>query len=449
MELKKKFNIGKYKVNLALSSLNGTDGNYVFQYGMGGQTLQSFGGVSIQEKTIEIKTDYFSSQRIYYWIEQDNIYITDDVRNFIRPSKLDNLERDEFEVSYLEKHGYTSGDSTIYKLIKKLPPASKLLLNEDGPTVHFYWDLNYISNTPDNEKLESELYSLIKNQLTSLKELHRPIVLCFSGGKDSTYLAKILNELEIPHMLVFFRDTELKVNNTEILKAKAQAKKLDHDLTLIDITSATNLDIEKEIEQFNKFDRHYCRYHYYGLKILKEKFGEDVIIINGQNADSIFSYGPSEKKISSMVKRYLLYGNNIMIKRLSALIIGILFSKKLYIPKNDDEKLAAFYDNFKYCLLLDKWTLENKDKIVGKLEKLRRILVQNREFGPIQNFFMYIKVFTHMQGSDAQVVLRSAKYFGLDLIMPFSDPNVIKTTLRYKNDRKEMLHPKYALDKLL
>ena len=348
--------IGSFIVNLHLSSLIGEHGEYSIQFGLGDKSLQKFGNIQIDNRHIKITTDYFSGQRIYYWQIEGSIFITDNVFNFLKAEDLNLLNKNIFESTLFAKHGYTSGNATVYEIIKKVPPASSLEVSSEGIKLTSNWDLGNILNQPSRQNFELAIYNTVKSELLPLKTINRNIVLCFSGGKDSTYLASILNELGINYEMVFFRDASLKVNNREVITAQDQARRLGKELRLINIQDITDNVIEEEIQKFRHFDRHYCKYHFYGLAKLKKVFGPDTIIINGQNSDSILSYGPSEEKFSSKVKRYLLYGNNHILKKSIAIIIGCLFRQILRVPKTEEEKLDAFYDNYKYCLLLDRRT---------------------------------------------------------------------------------------------
>ena len=75
-------------------------------------------------------------------------------------------------------------------------------------------------------------------------------------------------------------------------------------------------NIEEAIRRKMFFDRHYSKIHFYGVAELVKKWGADIVMINGQNSDAILSFGPSETKLTSYLKRYLLYGNSHFVKSL-------------------------------------------------------------------------------------------------------------------------------------
>lgn len=448
MRLQQTHTIGDIKVHLDLSSLFEHDDRLVFQFGnriLGGG--QNYGNVKVlPNEYIEIQTDFFAGQRIYYWEEGPKLYITDNIFKFLDESDLKNEPLDEFESEYFKKHGYTSGDSTMYKRIKKIPPASLFTIDKNGLKIKSKWNLYNVKEDADSRKFSESLLKSVQKQLEILNNTPEKVLLCFSGGKDSTYLAHILKDLGIDFNLVFFRDKNLKINNKEAKRAMTSAQKLGKTIEYIDITGLKDDTIEEAIQRFNFFDKHYCRYHFYGLKEIKRIYGENVIMVNGQNADSILSFGPSEEKIGSWIKRYLLYGDNLTLKRCFASVIGMLFRKKLIVPTSLSTRQNAFYDNFKYCLLLDSSTEDYNIKVSDKVSELMSSLPEDiieREA------MMYLKAMSHMQASDAQVVTQSAKYHGLGLLMPLAPSDIMRLTLKYKDDKRELYHPKYALNSKL
>ena len=200
-------------------------------------------------------------------------------------------------------------------------------------------------------------------------------------------------------------------------------------------------NIEEAIRRKMFFDRHYSKIHFYGVAELVKKWGADIIMINGQNSDAILSFGPSETKLTSYLKRYLLYGNSYFVKSLLAKIISATFKINLVYPPHTVEKLISFYDNFKYCLLYDgrdkEYTGYLKEKILSFQEKFN--------FSDLNNFYMYLKLFSYVQGSDNQIVIQSAKHWEVQLVMPFTNSDLVQATLKYKDDRKELHKPKYVL----
>ena len=132
MDINNSLVIGTYQVHLNLSSLHGQNGILYFQFGLGDRSLQKYGYLKIEKDFIEITTDYFSGQRIYYWQMENSVFITDNVYKYLTPEELESFEKSNFELTFFEKHGYTSGNATVYTKVRKIPPASTLNISKSG-----------------------------------------------------------------------------------------------------------------------------------------------------------------------------------------------------------------------------------------------------------------------------------------------------------------------------
>lgn len=402
----------------------------------------NFVALKLTQDSFRLRNDVFGGYRIYWWEQQGDIFVTNDVFAFLTEEELAQKPKEDYECRYFAKHGYTSGDMTCYAGIRKLPPCSSLHIDRHGVRVVSEWPLSKIDRKPNEKLFREAIIKAVDNSLTPLAETNRPVVLCYSGGVDSNYLANRLIALGVKFDLVFFKDSTARINRRELRKALKGAATLGKTLYTQDITCCKDDRIESILAHMRLFDNHYGRYHFYGLKGIVEKWGAEVLLVNGQNSDSILSFGPSERKFTSFLKRFLLYGRSRIFKRLIAQIISRAFQYKLSVPENEEELRRAFYDNFKYCLLTDETDHSGyKDYLNNKIAKIR----SEMPFSTDNNLRMYLKLYTHIQASDTQIVTQSARYNGVDVLLPFSSMAVMEAALRYKDDRIELYRPKYAL----
>ena len=437
--------LGKYLVKISLGNFCFKNQNKrVFGYCSDRQNCTSgFCYLEVEDRgdCLVFKNDIFGGYRLYYWEAKEVIYVTDDIFNFLKVEDCSKFEENEYEEKFYRRHGYTSGDSTFYKNIKKMPPAGMLEISATGYKVTTVCDFARIPRTPDERQLRIAVESCVERGLLPLKNNGKKNILCYSGGVDSSYIAQKLVALEIDFEVVYFWDRKIGTMERSMRVAREKAKKLGKELLVIDITDKQEENIEEAIRRKMFFDRHYSKIHFYGVAELVKKWGADIVMINGQNSDAILSFGPSETKLTSYLKRYLLYGNSHFVKSLLAKIISATFKINLVYPPHTVEKLISFYDNFKYCLLYDgrdkEYTGYLKEKILSFQEKFN--------FSDLNNFYMYLKLFSYVQGSDNQIVIQSAKHWGVQLVMPFTNSDLVKATLKYKDDRKELHKPKYVL----
>lgn len=91
--------------------------------------------------------------------------------------------------------GYIGAPRTIFRAIRKLPPASYLLLEVDSgrQTVHRYWDLEF---RPDERRSETEWMEGLRAHLADAVQSHLvadvPVGAFLSGGMDSSTVVALM-----------------------------------------------------------------------------------------------------------------------------------------------------------------------------------------------------------------------------------------------------------------
>jgi asparagine synthase (glutamine-hydrolysing) len=90
---------------------------------------------------------------------------------------------------------YIPSPRTMFRAVRKLPPASYLLLDLDGaePEIHRYWDLHFV---PDPRPSEAEWLDGLRGHLTDAVRSHLvsdvPIGAFLSGGLDSSTVVALM-----------------------------------------------------------------------------------------------------------------------------------------------------------------------------------------------------------------------------------------------------------------
>lgn len=427
---------GTYSVHVTLKNLESGHLNYTYASLSGGNLNNGALGfkVVINGKELKVTSDLIGGYKIYYWQQGDDIYISDDIYEVLIATEK--FEIDTNDLRYFERHGYLLCDRTFRRGLYRLSPCSTLVVNEKGLTVASNWTLGNVIRQPDERKYVDAVRSAVDESLGQLQGAKEKIILCFSGGTDSLYLAKRMMALSIDFDIVFWT-----TDHQALKTAKKGAKLINKDLIVIDVSDYSK-ELQKVVSKEMFFDKHYSRIHYVGCQKIVEKYGSGVILVNGQNSDSILTYGPSETKFTSYWKRYFMYGENYFIKWIYKTIIEIGFRRRFIVPKTEGDMNRALLDNFKYCLILDKNEPSEYQKY---LDNFLKEIKDKIFFSNQNNLWMYIKTITHITGSDTQVCVNSARHFGFQLLLPFATENFMRAALAYKDDRKELQMPKYVL----
>ena len=164
--------LGKYLVKISLGNFCFKNQNKrVFGYCSDRQNCTSgFCYLEVEDRgdCLVFKNDIFGGYRLYYWEAKEVIYVTDDIFNFLKVEDCSKFEVNEYEEKFYRRHGYTSGDSTFYKNIKKMPPAGMLEISATGYKVTTVCDFARIPRTPDERQFRIAVESCVERGLLPL-----------------------------------------------------------------------------------------------------------------------------------------------------------------------------------------------------------------------------------------------------------------------------------------
>lgn len=154
-----------------------------------------------------IVRDRLGIKPLYYAQEGGQFLFSSDLTSF--PKRLRNQIDHEALLLYFS-HGYVPTPHTVYRTIKKLPPAHWLWIDEGGAKIERYWRVQNFQTADSNEddareRLSALLHDSIRLQLRS----DVPLGVMLSGGVDSsavTAMAARRVELPINTFTISFTD---------------------------------------------------------------------------------------------------------------------------------------------------------------------------------------------------------------------------------------------------
>ncbi len=401
--------------------------------------------VTVTDRYVSVATDIVGSYRLYFCQIGQDIYISDTYRPLLERMKKDSpLALDRHEHQYWQRHGYTTGGSTLVPGLHKVPPASILEISAAGVAIRSYFadDANDPDPVAHCQAFESELQQTIY----LLSRTERKAVLCFSGGADSTLLAVMMKEQGVDYDLVFFRPVpSIAVNESDLIRAKIVADQLGKELVEIEVLLTPKVERYRPVVRQMLFDRHFAVLHFEALRKVRDIYGTGILVVNGQGSDSILSFGPSMPNKGDLAARLLLNKPFGWLARMAALSVRLKFGQPCRIPGNRDEFRAAFFDQKGYFTVIEPELSRGYRKFIHEI-----ITDLASRFEHEASLLMYLKVYGFIQGSDLQVVIRSACAAGLkSTVLPFATPGVIQSTIRLRDSSKDVFHPKYAIQRAL
>lgn len=394
---------------------------------------------------LRLSTDLLGGFRCYALWQGDTLHLSDRWPDLVdRLRESGRLALDPHEHLFWQLHRYTTGGRTLFVGLDKLAPASDFVFGTSGLAARNRFP--DIPCEPDADRHTQIVWERLVCWADSLRLSGRPVVLFFSGGLDSTLLALVLQKRGIPFVALFCRPDPIYPEAARDL-AKARARSQLMRITLHELEVPLDLSPEgtSQITQDLLFDRHFGALHYAAMKAVRGNWGEEVYVVNGQSADSILSYGPSENTLGHRAARTILYQAKGLPCRVACMAARVRFRRPFALPKGDDERLLAFFDNDNYFSLLCLDRPSNYISFLGNL--LKNV---TGDFLYFESARMFLKIYGFLQGSDNQVVIQSAKAMNCPFIeMPFVDPGIVFSTMQYRDPMLELRVPKYPVRRLL
>ncbi len=130
---------------------------------------------------------------LFYVFKDGNLYFASEIKALL---VLDDVSR-EMDLKGLDHyftHGYIPGSQTIFRDIKKLPPASYLIFENGGIHISPYWAIRYL---PETELGEEELSEALLDAFRQAVKRHLvsdvPVGVFLSGGVDSSIVVALMS----------------------------------------------------------------------------------------------------------------------------------------------------------------------------------------------------------------------------------------------------------------
>lgn len=382
---------------------------------------------------IKYKTDYLTNSFLYFIrIGRDFLFSFDffELCERVRDSNI-NLNPNNKSYPFFIEKGYEPFDSTIVEGIHKVPNLCELVI-ENGD---YYYQLIDLSMYDTDEK-----GLVIKSICKCFSKDFKNIIL-FSGGYDSTLLAKVAkdNGIEVELVNGAYSDNLSANDSVEKSYSNRIAKYLGLPYKVVEI-SQTQFD-KNDLDHIVEVQPNTAHYSFIYYSIKKAIGSNNINFISGQQADSILNYGSTSmiklykgriQGIGELVRRYLyMKGNSIhallfcLLNNLpsrykqSSMLIGF---RKLPIIKDID-----IYNSFVYIF----------EEFLSRV-KSPSVVLEN-------NVIFYCMSF--LQGSDASGILSLINSTHNPL--PFSDYSLIKFYANKNNSLSDIYYPKKTVHELL
>ena len=366
---------------------------------------------------ITISRDSFGVKPLYYFIRENEILLSSEIRVFNKYSEEDPISK----ILFLS-HGYLPTPNTTLKNVFSLKPGHYAKISNFKITFFKFFDIKSLFQTSKNSILNDKIvYSAVKNQLISDAKIG-----CFlSGGLDSSVLAycasKYIEDIETYSINFRNSEDEKKFQRALIDKFSLSNKEktVDYSDFKIHINKFLNHMDMPTVDGFNT---------YLVSKLAKENGSK--VAFSGIGSDEIFFGYPSYRKLG------LLRFIKVFSKILPFRFLPSKYKKLDYLKLNSDYGVymskRAIFSIYEISKILEI----DKEKIIKTLNEYSLFANSNLSNFTLIEKIAYYEITKYMEGQ----LLKDADVFGMansiEIRVPFLDINLVEAVLKIQSDLK-------------
>ena len=419
------------------------------------------------EKKLFLARDRMGEKPLYYGHNNGCFFFGSELKSFkVHPKWQGEIDRDALTL-YM-RHNNVPAPWSIYKDIKKLPPAHFVVVSESGSIVskpHCYWNLAQIAEQGvenqimDAETLTDELDSLLRDAVLSRMASDVPLGAFLSGGFDSTMVAALMQAQSSRPIKTFTIGFNEQGYN-EAVHAKAVAKHLGTEHTELYVSSKEAMAVIPRLGTI--WDEPFSDSSQIPTLLVSQLAKQHVTVsLSGDGGDELFcGYNRYTQGYQIWYKLRLL---PVPLRQLMGKLMRILpgvpleklmefLPKRFQIPHLADRlpKLAdvivqktpeSYYQN-----LVSHW--KNPDKLVLGATEPQTIFNYTEQHPRLANFrekMMYLDSMTYLPDDILTKVDRASMAVSLEARVPLLDHRVVEfawkvpMSLKYKDGKGKWL----------
>jgi asparagine synthase (glutamine-hydrolysing) len=188
----------------------------------------AFAIYDFKRKRLFAARDHLGQKPFYYWHNENEFAFSSEIKGILALKP----ELKEMDVNALYEYltvRIITPPRSMFKSIRKLPPAHYLLFENGRITIERYWNLNY---EPKLKGDMNTIASLLENQMKESVKYHLvsdvPVGAFLSGGVDSSIVVAIMSQIAGSRVKTFSGDVPYK-NFSEINYARMVSEKYNTD----------------------------------------------------------------------------------------------------------------------------------------------------------------------------------------------------------------------------
>lgn len=259
-----------------------------------------------QKDELFLARDRLGIKPLYYSLTSDGIVFSSEIKAL---HKLQH-ENQEIDVSLIHQYmdyGYSSGEETLDKNIKRLLPGHSLKVCKSGVEFDKYWEVNFSNQSNKSlREYKEEFLEIFGNSLKMQLRADVPVGVFLSGGLDSSavvaMISRIFPEMKIKTFSVRYDFGDYGEEYDESKYAEMVSKEFGTEHHTYTMTAD---DFKKYIPEYVRtMDEPVTEAAAISLHYLSEMTREHaIVVLSGEGSDEIFG-------------GYELYKNMLTIERI-------------------------------------------------------------------------------------------------------------------------------------
>ncbi len=183
------------------------------------------------KRQLLLARDRLGVKPLYYTLSEDGeLHFASEIKALIE-SRAVKPELNYNVLADFSANRYTSGDETLFRGVRRLPPGHTLVWQDGRVEIQKYWEVSFAKHeTPLSDKQYIEQFDQLFRESVRLRLMADvPLGMFLSGGIDSTAIAGVMSKLvsdRIKTFSVAFQERE--ANELEYARMAARAFNTDH-----------------------------------------------------------------------------------------------------------------------------------------------------------------------------------------------------------------------------
>ena len=386
-----------------------------------------------EKKTLFLARDRMGQKPLYYKNDSRGFYFASEIKSIIVGDDRFTPSIDNEALQYYFTYQYIPPPFTIYPDIRKLPPASTLLLTKDG-NIHqeIYWHPAFDTKTDISfEDAKTELMRILKEAVKLRMISDVPLGAFLSGGIDSSITVALMSELSSSPVKTFsIGFTHETYNELPYARQVVEKYNTEHNEFIVE---------PKAMEILPKLVWHYDEPYsdssaiptYY---VSRETRKYVTVALSGDGGDESFAgYARYKGFLISLLINRLIPGNILEGIGNTARNLPISYGKK----KNTMHLIRRFFESFHSSLLQSyqelvgifsqeviHTMLKSSEKNYDTLQYIRGFYDKFSVGNPL-NKLLSMDIMTYLSGCLLTKVDVASMAVSLETRSPFLDHKVI------------------------